>query len=105
MKREGERRGEGVKVTTAAQVEPRARRKLTTTAVGTKGDNNFSGKPPQDEENAEDSQIDALLGEAETDSTAVATVNPLFDLIKGQGYQGGPVIASFELKDKETVLN
>lgn len=60
---------------------------------------------PQDEENAEDSQIDALLGEAETDSTAVATVNPLFDLIKGQGYQGGPVIASFELKDKETVLN
>ncbi|WP_034044359.1 protein translocase subunit SecDF [Wocania ichthyoenteri] len=59
----------------------------------------------QDEESAEDSQIDALLGEAETDSTAVATVNPLFDLIKGQGYQGGPVIASFELKDRETVLN
>ncbi|MFD1163925.1 protein translocase subunit SecDF [Hwangdonia seohaensis] len=60
---------------------------------------------PQDEENAEDSQIDALLGEAETDSTAVSSVNPIFDLIKGQGYQGGPVIASFELKDKETVLN
>ncbi len=59
----------------------------------------------QDEENAEDSQIDALLGEAETDSTTVATVNPLFDLIKGQGYQGGPVIARFELKDKETVFN
>lgn len=60
---------------------------------------------PQDEEDAEDSQIDALLGKAETDSTAVATVEPLFDLIRGQGYQGGPVIASFELKDKETVLN
>jgi len=60
---------------------------------------------PQDEEDAEDSQIDALLGEAETDSTAVATVNPLFDLIKGQGYQGGPIIAKFESKDKETVLN
>lgn len=63
------------------------------------------GVESQDEENAEDSQIDALLGEAETDSTAVAIVNPLFDLIKGQGYQGGPVIASFELKDRETVLN
>ncbi|WP_418604307.1 protein translocase subunit SecDF [Hwangdonia sp.] len=60
---------------------------------------------PQDEENAEDSQIDALLGEAETDSTAISSVNPIFDLIKGQGYQGGPIIASFELKDKETVLN
>ena len=40
MKRGGERRGEGVKVTTAAQVELRARRK-STTAGGTKGDNNF----------------------------------------------------------------
>ncbi len=59
----------------------------------------------QDEENAEDLQIDALLGEAETDSTTVTTVNPLFDLIKGQGYQGGPVIARFELKDKETISN
>ncbi|WP_142785481.1 protein translocase subunit SecDF [Changchengzhania lutea] len=54
----------------------------------------------QDEE---DSQIDELLGEAETDSTAVAAVNPLFDLIRGQGYQGGPIIAQFEIKDKETV--
>ncbi len=60
---------------------------------------------PQDGESTdEDSQIDALLGEAETDSTAVANVNPLFDLIRGQGYQGGPIIAQFELKDKETIL-
>ncbi len=60
---------------------------------------------PQDEENAQDSQIDDLLGDAETDSTAVATVNPVFDLLKGQGYQGGPIIAKFEIKDKETVLD
>ena len=33
------------------------------------------------------------------------TVNPIFDLIRGQGYQGGPVIAQFEIKDKEKVLN
>ena len=59
----------------------------------------------QDDENAKSDTIDDLLGEAATDSTAVTTVNPLFDLIRGQGYQGGPVIAQFEIKDKETVLN
>lgn len=60
---------------------------------------------PQDEEDAKDSQIDDLLGDAETDSTAVATVNPIFDLLRGQGYPGGPVIAKFEIKDKATVLS
>ncbi|CDF78354.1 protein-export membrane protein SecD (TC 3.A.5.1 .1) / Protein-export membrane protein SecF (TC 3.A.5.1.1) [Formosa agariphila KMM 3901] len=51
-----------------------------------------------------DSQIDDLLGEAVTDSTSAAT-NPLLDLIIGQGYQGGPVIAQFDIKDKQTVLD
>ncbi|WP_242093077.1 protein translocase subunit SecDF [Aestuariivivens sediminicola] len=60
---------------------------------------------PQDEEDAQDAAIDDLLGEAETDSTAVANVNPLLDLIRGPGYQGGPIIARFELKDKETILD
>ncbi|GAA4887144.1 protein translocase subunit SecDF [Flaviramulus aquimarinus] len=60
---------------------------------------------PQDEEDAQDSQIDDLLGDAETDSTAVATVNPIFELFRGPGYPGGPVIARFEIKDKETVLD
>jgi SecD/SecF fusion protein len=55
-----------------------------------------------DDENATDSKIDELLGDTTTDSTAVA-VNPLFDLIKGQGYPGGPVIAKFEIKDKDKV--
>jgi len=55
-----------------------------------------------DDENATDSKIDELLGNANTDSTTVA-VNPLFDLIRGQGYPGGPVIAKFEIKDKEKV--
>ncbi|WP_435137642.1 protein translocase subunit SecDF [Formosa sp. A9] len=58
-----------------------------------------------DAENADsDSQIDELLGEAETDSTSVAA-NPLLDLIAGQGYQGGPVIAKFREQDKQTVLD
>ena len=60
---------------------------------------------PQDEEDTTESTIDALLGEAATDSTATKTVNPIFDLIRGQGYQGGPIIAQFEIKDKEKVLN
>jgi len=59
---------------------------------------------PQDGETTQDSAIDDLLGEAETDSTTVETVNPIFDLIRGQGYRGGPVIASFDIKDKETIL-
>ncbi|WP_066220989.1 protein translocase subunit SecDF [Formosa haliotis] len=51
-----------------------------------------------------DSQIDDLLGEAETDSTKV-DANPLLDLIVGQGYQGGPIVAQFDVKDKQTVLD
>ncbi|MFB9055843.1 protein translocase subunit SecDF [Mariniflexile ostreae] len=56
-------------------------------------------------QDSEDDKIDSLLGNAATDSTATNAVNPIFDLIRGQGYQGGPVIARFDLKDKETVLN
>ncbi|MFL1011881.1 protein translocase subunit SecDF [Flavisericum labens] len=60
----------------------------------------------QDEEDAQDSQIDDLLGDSETDSTAVDNnINPLGKLIKGVGYQGGPIIAKFEIKDKATVLD
>jgi len=60
---------------------------------------------PQDEENSQSDQIDDLLGDAETDSTAVEENNPLGKLIRGLGYQGGPIIAKFEIKDKETVLD
>jgi len=59
----------------------------------------------QDEEDAQSDQIDDLLGDAETDSTTVEENNPLGKLIRGLGYQGGPIIAKFEIKDKETVLD
>jgi len=61
---------------------------------------------PQDEENATEDKIDELLGEAATDSTEVDLTSgrPLISLIRGGGYPGGPVIASFEIKDKEAVL-
>ena len=50
-----------------------------------------------------DSLIDDLVGETTTDSTDVA-VNPIFDLLRGYG-SGGPVVATFEAKDKELVTS
>ncbi|WP_262731915.1 protein translocase subunit SecDF [Gaetbulibacter sp. NE] len=50
-----------------------------------------------------DSLIDDLVGETTTDSTDV-TVNPIFDLLRGYG-SGGPVVATFEAKDKELVTS
>ena len=67
--------------------------------------NNVAEVESEDQENATDSQIDDLLGDAETDSTAVTTVSPLVDLIRGGGYQGGPIIAKFEIKDRQKVLD
>ena len=58
----------------------------------------------ESEDTEEESQIEALLG-ADPDSTDVAIVNPLLDLIRGQGYQGGPIIALFEAKDQQTVID
>ncbi|OIQ28185.1 MAG: protein translocase subunit SecDF [Bacteroidetes bacterium MedPE-SWsnd-G2] len=50
----------------------------------------------------QDSAIDDLLGETSTDSSKVAEVNPLIDLVKG--FVGGPVVAQFDVKDKATVM-
>ncbi|MCH7525618.1 MAG: protein translocase subunit SecDF, partial [Bacteroidetes bacterium] len=58
----------------------------------------------ESEDTEEESQIEALLG-ADPDSTDAAIVNPLLDLIRGQGYQGGPIIALFEAKDQQTVTD
>ncbi|WP_347922526.1 protein translocase subunit SecDF [Pontimicrobium sp. SW4] len=55
----------------------------------------------QDEQ---DSTIDDLLGETTTDSTDVATLGPLFDLIRVPGQTGQPMLAMFEAKDKQIVL-
>lgn len=50
--------------------------------------------------------ISDIIGETASDSTDVANaVNPLIDLIRGQGYAGGPVIAMFETKDKQLVTD
>ena len=48
----------------------------------------------------ETSEIDELLG-SETQIDSV--VNPILDLIKGQGYPGGPVIATFDSRGKDEI--
>ena len=55
-------------------------------------------------EDSEESTIDDLLADVSaTDSTEVSA-NPLLDLIRGYGYQGGPVLAQFAIKDQEEVM-
>ena len=52
------------------------------------------------EYNQETSEIEELLGsETQVDSI----VNPILDLVRGQGYPGGPVIASFDSRGKEKI--
>ena len=68
-------------------------------------DNQETEVESEDEENAEDSKIDDLLGETSVDSTQTTTNSPLISLYKGMGYPGGPVVGMFEIKDKQTVLD
>ncbi len=49
----------------------------------------------------QDDKIADLLGD-DPDSTKVA-FNPMASLIKGFGYQGGPIVAQFDIADKEKV--
>jgi SecD/SecF fusion protein len=55
-------------------------------------------------ESTEASEIDDLLADVEAkDSASIAQGNPILDLVKGYGYQGGPVLAQFAKKDKNIV--
>ena len=49
------------------------------------------------------SEIDDLLG-TDSDSTFV-DVNPILDAIKGQGYAGGPIVATFDAKEKQNITD
>ena len=63
-------------------------------------------KSIEEEEPAIDEfSIDDLLADVEAkDSTDVASVNPLLDLILGSGFQGGPVLAQFASKNADLVM-
>ena len=51
----------------------------------------------------EKSEIDDLLADVEVNDSINVEKNPLLDLIIGTGFQGGPVLAQFNQKDKELV--
>ena len=60
----------------------------------------------EDEKNIEKetSKIDDLLADVEAnDSIKSFDKNPLFDLIVGTGFQGGPVLAQFYIKDQKKI--
>ena len=52
---------------------------------------------------SDEDSIDDLLENAEEEEVAEQGENPIYDLIQAPGQQGGPVIASFQLKDTATV--
>ena len=62
---------------------------------------------PEVASNDETSEADAIsdiIGDSDAETGLDDTeINPLFDLIRSMGYNGGPVLASFESKDQETV--
>ena len=49
--------------------------------------------------------ISDIIGDSDAESEATNSLGPLFDLIKSPGYNGGPVLASFETKDQELVTS
>jgi len=55
-------------------------------------------------ESAEDA-ISDIIGDTDAETGDDGEVNPLIDLIRAPGYNGGPVIASFEQKDKQLVTD
>ena len=55
-------------------------------------------------ESAEDA-ISDIIGDTDAETGDDGEVNPLRDLIKRDGYNGGPVIAYFEQKDKQLVTD
>lgn len=51
----------------------------------------------------EEDAISDIIGDTDAETGEDGTANPLIDLIRAPGYSGGPVLASFESKDQQTV--
>jgi SecD/SecF fusion protein len=57
-----------------------------------------------DEASKEDA-ISDIIGDSDAETGLDnKVINPIFDLIRSMGYNGGPVLASFESKDQERVI-
>lgn len=64
-----------------------------------------AAQPSQEQAEDNNSAIDDLLADVEAqDSITPAAGNPLLDLVRGYGYQGGPVLAQFAKKDMDKVM-
>ena len=64
-----------------------------------------AAKPAKEQAADERSAIDDLLADVEAqDSITPAAGNPILDLVRGYGYQGGPVLAQFAKKDMDEVM-
>lgn len=61
--------------------------------------NNNDPSSSDDQEDA----ISDIIGDTDAETGEDGTVNPIIDLIRAPGYPGGPVLASFETKDQQTV--
>ena len=63
-------------------------------------------KSDQNKDNIEtnESQIEELLADVSSQDTINNVSNPIVDLIKGYGFQGGPILAQFSSKDKEKII-
>ena len=61
--------------------------------------NNTDSSSTEDQEDA----ISDIIGDTDAETGDDGTVNPIIDLIRAPGYPGGPVLASFETKDQQTV--
>ena len=65
-----------------------------------------AAKPAKEQAADESSAIDDLLADVEAqDSITPAAGNPILDLVRGYGYQGGPVLAQFAKKDMDEVMD
>ena len=63
-----------------------------------------AAKPKETVTDSNASAIDDLLADVEAqDSITPFAANPILDLIRGYGYQGGPVLAQFSKKDTDVV--
>lgn len=71
--------------------------------VDTKTDAKSETKVAKDSTTQAEDKIKELTGEVATDSTDVATVNPLGNLMVGGAR--GPVVASFKAEDKDLVMS
>ncbi len=50
------------------------------------------------------SEIDDLLADVASQDSIVTTSNPIIDRIVGQGFQGGPVLAQFAVRDSDLIM-